>query len=130
MVICLSQSRGMNKTSDLRRLNAQIATLATTITDIIKAEVQATATAAATAAATAKPPAAQAANAQATPYDPVLTKRQLALHFQVSARTIENWCQRGYLSYYKVGKVVRFRLSDIQNEWDAKLKLRSRLWRW
>jgi excisionase family DNA binding protein len=124
----------MNKTSDLRRLNAQIATLATTITDIIKAQVQATATAAATAAMTAaaqaKPPAGPPATTQAMPYDPVLTKRQLAAHFQVSARTIDNWCQRGYLPYYKVGKVVRFRLSDIKYEWDAKLKIRSRLSRW
>ena len=55
-------------------------------------------------------------------YDPLLTKRQLAAHFQVSSRTIDVWMQRRHLPYYTLGKVVRFRLTDVQAAWDAKLK--------
>jgi excisionase family DNA binding protein len=112
----------MNNSRELRRLADSIAGLVAAITEIINAKVQ-TAT---NDAVQVQPP----TTVEAATYDPVLTKRQLAAHFQVSLRTIDNWCQKGHLPHYKIGRMVRFRLSDIQAAWDAKLKRLSCRSRW
>src|SRR6266480_1292190 len=90
--------------SELHRMASSIAKLVTTVTEIIEAKVQA----ASRAAEQAQPP----APAQVATYDPIMTKRQLAAHVHVSVRTIDSWLQRGYLPHYKIGKIVRFRLSS------------------
>ncbi len=48
--------------------------------------------------------------------DPVLTKRELAARFRVNSRTIDNWMHRGYLPYLKMGRVVRFRWSEVDRQ--------------
>jgi excisionase family DNA binding protein len=48
--------------------------------------------------------------------DPVLTKREMAVRFRVSGRTIDNWMNRGYLPYLKIGKAVRFRWSEVDRQ--------------
>ena len=118
----------MNDALELRRLADSIAGLVATITENINAKVQ-MATHDAAQAQPQQPPQPPTTVEVAT-YDPVLTKRQLAAHFQVSLRTIDNWCQKGHLPHYKIGKIVRFKLSDIQAEWDAKLKRLSCRSRW
>src|SRR5208282_4911842 len=115
----------MNNASELHRLADSIAGLVETITEIINSAVQMAARGDVQAQAGALQPQSPA-TVQVATYDPVLTKRQLAAHLQVSLRTIDNWCQKGHLPHYKVGKIVRFKLSDIQAEWDAKLKRLSR----
>jgi excisionase family DNA binding protein len=112
----------MKNSAELHRLANSIAGLATTITEIISMKIQ-TAT---HDAMQSQPP----TTVQVATYDPFLTKRQLAKHFQVSGRTIDNWCQMGHLPHYKIGRMVRFRLSDIQAEWDTKLKRLSCRSRW
>ena len=113
----------MNNSEEVRRLADSIAGLVNTITEIISAEVK---TAIKNNTPQAQPQApAQNPAPQMQACDPILSKRQLSAHFQVSLRTINNWMKRKYLSYYKIGKMVRFRLSDIQSDWDAKLKLHS-----
>jgi excisionase family DNA binding protein len=37
----------------------------------------------------------------------------------VSQRTIETWMEKGYLPYYKLGRKVLFKLTDVQRHWDA-----------
>jgi excisionase family DNA binding protein len=111
---------------EIKRLADSIAGLVTAITDMIKMQVQD----ATHAAVQAKPMAEPCSPAPATLYDPVMTKRQLAAHLHVSLRTIDNWQKKGYLPYYKIGKIVRFKLSDVQGALDGKLKMHPRLLRW
>jgi excisionase family DNA binding protein len=118
----------MNNASELHRLADSIAGLVAAITEIINAKVQ---TATHYAVQVQPPqPLQPPTTVEAATYDPVLTKRQLAAHFQVSLRTIDNWCQKGHLPHYKIGRMVCFRLSDIEAEWDAKLKRLSCRSRW
>ena len=41
-------------------------------------------------------------------------------------RTIENWISNGYLPHFRIGRNVRFRMSDNQACWDEKFKVRRR----
>jgi hypothetical protein len=113
----------MNNSSELRHLADSIAGLVTTITEIINTKVQ-TATNGAVQAHLPTPPTPPPlpTTVQVATCDPWLTKRLLAAHSHVSVRTIDTWLAKGYLSHYKIGRMVRFRLNDIQNEWDTKLK--------
>ena len=91
-----------------------ISALVTTNTEIINAKVQA----AAHGASEAQP---QAGGT----FELILTKRQLAARLNVSQRTIDNWIKKRCVPYYRIGRMVRFRLSDIESEWDANHKLHS-----
>ena len=43
----------------------------------------------------------------------LLTKRGLAPRLEISTRTLDDWMRRGFVHYIKVGRSVRFRLSDV-----------------
>jgi excisionase family DNA binding protein len=43
----------------------------------------------------------------------MLTKADVAEFFQVTARTLDTWMKREKISYYKIGRTVRFRMEDI-----------------
>lgn len=58
--------------------------------------------------------------------EPMLTKEQAAKHFQVALRTIDTWMEQGYLPYYKVGRAVRIRWTDVQKYWDEKFRVAHR----
>jgi hypothetical protein len=45
--------------------------------------------------------------------DGLLTKRGLAPKHQISTRTLDDWMRRGRVPFLKLGKTVRFRLSDV-----------------
>jgi len=45
--------------------------------------------------------------------DELVTKEQLAKKLQVSLRTVTNWQKRQIIPYIKIGKVVRFYVSDV-----------------
>jgi excisionase family DNA binding protein len=109
--------QGMSNPSQIHHLANSITGLVASITEIINAKVQASTDAAAQKQSPVQTPVAN--------YDPLLTKRQLAAHMQVSVRTIDHWKEKGCLPYYKIGRVVRFRLSDIQRDWEAKHKRHS-----
>lgn len=104
----------VSNSPEIQRFARSIADLVATITEILSAKVQASVQEAAPAS-----PQATAA------YDPILTKRQLAMHLHVSARTIGMWTEKRYLPHYKIGRAVRFRLSDIHRAWDANHKRHS-----
>jgi excisionase family DNA binding protein len=111
----------MNNSSELQRLADSIANLVSTITEIINAKAQA-ATAHATQAEAQVPARSVPATARTPCADPIMNKRQLAGHLQVSVRTIDNLMERGYLPHYKIGKIVRFKLSDVHDNLDARHK--------
>jgi excisionase family DNA binding protein len=43
-----------------------------------------------------------------------LTKQQLAARYQVTQTTVDNWRARHGLPWFAVGRVVRFRLRDVE----------------
>jgi len=45
--------------------------------------------------------------------DGLLTKRGLAPKLQISTRTLDEWMRKGRIPFLKVGKSVRFRLTDV-----------------
>ena len=49
----------------------------------------------------------------------LLTKAQVAQLCQVTERTIDAWMRNGSVVFYKIGRTVRFRWTDLQAHWDA-----------
>jgi excisionase family DNA binding protein len=45
--------------------------------------------------------------------DDLLIKREVAAKLKRSVRTIDAWMREGKLPYFKVGRTVRFRWSDV-----------------
>ncbi|MCH1504017.1 MAG: helix-turn-helix domain-containing protein [Verrucomicrobiales bacterium] len=45
---------------------------------------------------------------------PLLTKKDIAKFCNVTTRTIDNWREHEGLPVYKLGKLTRFRMSDIE----------------
>jgi excisionase family DNA binding protein len=43
----------------------------------------------------------------------LLRKRELAEKLAISKRTLDVWMQKGRIPFLKVGRSVRFRLSDV-----------------
>jgi excisionase family DNA binding protein len=43
----------------------------------------------------------------------LLRKRELAQQLAISKRTLDAWMQKGRIPFLKVGRSVRFRLSDV-----------------
>lgn len=43
-----------------------------------------------------------------------LSKAKIARRLGRTTRTIESWMKAGYLPYYKIGRTVLFRWSDVQ----------------
>ena len=54
------------------------------------------------------------------PSEGMLTKQDLASFFKVTTRTIDAWMASGKISYYRIGRSIRFRLSDIWKDLQAK----------
>jgi hypothetical protein len=51
--------------------------------------------------------------------DGLLTKRGLAPKLEISPRTLSYWMKRGWVPYIKIGKSVRFKLSDVIEKLNA-----------
>jgi excisionase family DNA binding protein len=43
----------------------------------------------------------------------LLTKRDIARELQLGRRTIDVWMRQGRIPFLKIGKTVRFRLTDV-----------------
>jgi excisionase family DNA binding protein len=46
--------------------------------------------------------------------DAMLTKQEIAKHFGITERTVENWMDRGYVPFLRIGRNIRFSLADGQ----------------
>ena len=44
----------------------------------------------------------------------LLTERKISEHLMISRRQLYNWRMEGLIPYIKLGKAVRFRLSDVE----------------
>jgi excisionase family DNA binding protein len=49
----------------------------------------------------------------------LLRKRELAEKLAISKRTLDIWMQKGRIPFLKVGRSVRFRLSDVLEKLNA-----------
>lgn len=107
----------MNELSDTKRLADAAAALAATILEIIDKRLQAQ-------------PGVTFQNQQILQKvsEPFVTKQQAAKHFQVSLRTIDNWLNRGFLPHYKIGRMVRVKLCDVEKHWNERLLVKRRSW--
>ena len=96
----------VNNTSDTKRLADAVTAFAATLTEIITEKLQTIAKI-------------QEQKIAHKTIEPLLSRKQLAEHFGVSVRTVENWMQKGYVPYYRLDKKVLFNLTDVQRHWDA-----------
>lgn len=49
----------------------------------------------------------------------LLTKRDIAHELQLGHRTIDVWMRQGRIPFLKIGKTVRFRLTDVLEKLNA-----------
>lgn len=54
----------------------------------------------------------------ANPESEYLTKIEVAQLFKLTTRCIDSWIALGRLPYYKIGRTIRFRRSDIREYLD------------
>lgn len=45
--------------------------------------------------------------------EPYIGKRELARRLSIKFRTVDSWISRGWIPYYKVGKYVLFKWSEV-----------------
>jgi excisionase family DNA binding protein len=115
-------SETMNNKSEIKRLADAVACIASTITEIIDTRLK-----------TAK----ELANAgDAAPWQRThlptaiegwVEKRDVAKHLKISVSTVNNWMRKGLLPCIRIGRSVRFKLSEgdealsrrnkVQKEW-------------
>jgi excisionase family DNA binding protein len=50
--------------------------------------------------------------------DDLLVKREVAAKLKKSVRTVDAWMRAGRLPYFKLGRTVRFRWSDVLKKLD------------
>jgi len=50
----------------------------------------------------------------------------VAEHFKISVRTADNWMKRGLLPYIRIGKNVRFKLSEAEEKLNRNFKILGR----
>ena len=52
--------------------------------------------------------------------DAMLTKQEIAKHFGITERTVENWMKSGYVPFLRIGRSVRFSLKDVGRHAEAR----------
>jgi len=62
-------------------------------------------------------------NAQASTSDTLKTKREAAQYLHIGTRTLDDWMKRKMIPFFKIGKVVRFRVSDLDAALDKKFRV-------
>ena len=55
--------------------------------------------------------------------DELLTKAEIAKRLKKDQTTIDNWMRRGILPYYKLGRTVAFRWSDVLRHFEAHFRV-------
>lgn len=53
----------------------------------------------------------------------MLTKQETAEYFRVEERTIEMWMKARLIPYVRIGRTVRFRMSDLLLELDGRFRV-------
>jgi len=56
-----------------------------------------------------------------------ISKPEVARRLKKTIRTVDNWMRKGLLPYYKLGRTVAFRWSEIESHTKANFRVCSRL---
>ena len=54
-----------------------------------------------------------AMDSTSTSSDKLITRYELAHYLQIEQRTIRGWTARGLLPHYRLGKTIRYRVSEV-----------------
>ncbi len=60
------------------------------------------------------------------PVEGFIAKPEVARRLNKTVRTVENWMTKGILPYYKLGRTVAFRWSEIEAHTKANFRVNSR----
>jgi hypothetical protein len=109
----------MNDKTETKRLAEAAANLAATITEIIDLKLRAliesrTAT-----------PECGGIN-RLTPAEGWVSKKAAAAHLKITPRTLDNWMKRGLVPYVHIGRNVRFKLNDVDETLNRRLRMGAR----
>lgn len=111
----------MNNSSEIHRLAGSIAGLVAAITEIITAKAkEANATRAAADAVLPQQ------TGQPIAIERWVGKKEVAEHFKISVRTVDNWMKRRLLPYIRTGRNVRFKLSEAEETINRCFKVQGR----
>ena len=64
-----------------------------------------------------------AAGAGGQLFEPYIDKAEVGRRTQMRPRTIDDWMKRGLLPYYKVGRSVRFKWSEVEQHLGARYRV-------
>ena len=106
----------MNGSADAKKLGQAVENLASTIIEIIESRLRQLAEE----GELLQPPERMAGHS--TGSEGWVDQRAAAEHLQISRRTLYLWMQKGDIPYARLGRSVRFRLSDV----DEAMKRRAR----
>ena len=98
----------MKNTPEIERLSDAVASIASTIAEIIDTKLKAAAEMSDTANVVAEPP-----SLAPTATEGWVGKMEVAQHFKISRRTVDNWMSNGCLPFIRLGRNVRFKLSQV-----------------
>ena len=51
--------------------------------------------------------------------EPLLTEKQVAAYLSVTPRHLYSWRMAGYIPHFKIGRAIRFRLSEVEKALEA-----------
>jgi len=112
------QSPRMNQTADVERLAHALTALAYTITEIVRDSARVN-----SGAQQESFPVPSGQKVAPGGFESLLTKNEVAERAKVSVRTVDNWIRTGFVPYYKLGRTVRFKGSELQQCWDQKCRV-------
>jgi len=111
----------MNNPSEIKRLSDEVTSIASTITEIITTRLK---------TANDMPNAADAVSWRrslgSTAIEGWVGKAELAQHFKISRRTVDNWMSKGSLPYIRIGRNVRFKLSEADEALNRRHRIQGR----
>jgi excisionase family DNA binding protein len=110
----------MNNKSDTKRLVEAVANLAAAITEIIELKIRELAE-----APKAGGPLCGTMN-RLTATEGWASKQETAEHLKISLGTLSNWMRKGAIPYIKIGKGVRFKLSQVDEAMNRRLRVEAR----
>jgi excisionase family DNA binding protein len=58
--------------------------------------------------------------------EPYIDKAEVARRLEVQVRTIDNWMRRKMIPYYKIGRAVKFKWSDVEAYLAANFRIARR----
>ena len=106
----------MSNTSDTKRLAEAVANIATTITEIIELKIREL-----TEATKAAEPVHGGIN-MLSRADGWVGKKEAAEHLKIGQSTLSNWIRKELIPYVRLGRSVRFKLSQVDEAMNRRLR--------